>query len=62
MSAGVGPWVREERSAKKQDSKSVRLREEIWIMGDGWLVELVASAMVVNVTGLSDSVSFAVVL
>ena len=54
--------MREERSAKKQDSKSVRLREEIWIMGDGGLVELVASAMVVNVTGLSDSVSFAVVL
>ena len=40
---------------ESRDDKSVKMREKRSTMGDNGFVEVVVSAMVVNVTGLSDS-------
>ena len=40
---------------ESRDDKSVKMREKRSTMGDNGFAEVVVSAMVVNVTGLSDS-------
>ena len=40
---------------ESRDDKSVKMREKRSTMGDKGFAEVVVSAMVVNVTGLSDS-------